>query len=82
MEGIGRVDGRLELAKAIAIATSLAIERRVLLYIHDKQGWISKRVDFSVPGLLESSQAQESNAEDLRGMHATSYAENSEDGRE
>lgn len=48
-EGIGRVASNLELAKAIAIATSLAVARGILIYVHEKDGCIAKRVDFRGP---------------------------------
>lgn len=50
-EGEGRLEVDLELTQAIAVATALAVERRVLLYIHDKQGAITERVDFSDPAI-------------------------------
>ncbi|WP_454754613.1 hypothetical protein [Cupriavidus necator] len=48
-EGIGRVASNLGFEKAMTIATSLAVERRVLLYAHEKDGCIAKRIDLSVP---------------------------------
>ncbi len=75
VEGTGRIEGGLELTKAIAIATSLALERRILLYIHDKQGWISKQIDFSVPDLLQPLEVRYSDAEDMPGMRAAPFAE-------
>lgn len=53
VEGVGRIECSLDFIKAITIATSLAIERQVLLYVHDKQGCIDRRMDFSTLASLK-----------------------------
>ncbi|WP_439685408.1 DUF2188 domain-containing protein [Cupriavidus oxalaticus] len=46
-EGEGRVQVGLDLTSAIALATSLAVERQAMLYVHDKNGDITQRIDCS-----------------------------------
>lgn len=47
IEGEGRLHTGLDFTQSVAIATALAIEREALLYIHDKQGAINERVNYS-----------------------------------
>ncbi|MBP0624889.1 DUF2188 domain-containing protein [Cupriavidus consociatus] len=46
-EGEGRLQVGLDLTSAIALATSLAVERQAMLYVHDKNGDITQRIDCS-----------------------------------
>ncbi|MBP0639160.1 MULTISPECIES: DUF2188 domain-containing protein [unclassified Cupriavidus] len=46
-EGEGRLQVGLDMTSAIALATSLAVERRAMLYVHDKNGDIIQRIDCS-----------------------------------
>ncbi|MFS8981076.1 DUF2188 domain-containing protein [Cupriavidus necator] len=55
-EGEGRLEVDLDLTQAIAVATALAVERRVLLYVHDKEGAISERVDFGNPTIADENE--------------------------
>ncbi|BDB24129.1 hypothetical protein Tamer19_74620 [Cupriavidus sp. TA19] len=46
-EGEGRLQVGLDMTSAIALATSLAVERQAMLYVHDKNGDIIQRIDCS-----------------------------------
>ncbi|MFJ4292879.1 DUF2188 domain-containing protein [Cupriavidus sp. NPDC089707] len=46
-EGEGRLQVGLDMTSAIALATSLAVERQAMLYVHDKTGDIIQRIDCS-----------------------------------
>ncbi|MCY1214654.1 hypothetical protein D9M68_489300 [compost metagenome] len=48
-EGEGRLQIGLDMTSAIALATSLAVERQAMLYVHDKNGDIIQRIDCSMP---------------------------------